>query len=135
MFPTIFKTKIGNLSLEGGADLIFYGENDLPNHQTILDFIKDVGASTKKWKLPINYVVREFNHLEGWIEAFLRVEKRDLDQRFRKMGKGYEAWVLGDRLLSEIDIIVRLKTVGLDGYTEYRISIVKVSDDEFLCVE
>lgn len=135
MLPDIFKTKIGNLSLKSGADLIFYEENNLPNYQDILNFLRDVEPSTTKWKLPINYVVREFNHLEGWIEAFLRVEKQDLNRRFGKIDKKYEACVLGDRFLSEIDIVVRLKTVGLAGYTEYRVSIIKLADDEFLCVE
>jgi len=129
------KTRIGALSLEDGASLIFHGENELPSHQPVLDFFHGLAPSAKKLKLPVSYVIREFCHLEGWIESFLRVERRDLDARFGGGNKSYESWVIGDRSLSEVDIIVHLKTAGLGGYTEYRISIVKIDEDDFLCVE
>ncbi|MDO7833663.1 hypothetical protein Q4610_01265 [Sphingobium sp. HBC34] len=135
MALNILGKKVGTLRLEDGGDLIFYGDNELPSHETILSFLESVGSSHVKWKLPSNYVIRELRHLEGWMEAFLRVERLDLSQRFRNAEKSYEAWVIGDRQSSEVDIVVRLKTRGLAGHTEYRISVVKLDDDEYLCVE
>lgn len=127
--------RVGQLGLAHEGEVLFYGEKELPPPHLIFHFMDDVSSSHVKWKLPTNYVIREKAHLRGWLKSFLAVEDDSLQERFNTQKKSFESWVWANRELGCVDIAVRLKTLGLSGYTEYRLSIVKLAEDEFLCVE
>ncbi len=114
---------------------IFRGVRECPTHEGILNTLGAFGRRAAKPKLPINYVVRDRAHLEGWLEAFLRVEKEQLKERFARPDKDFETVVLANEALGQVDVVFRLSTLGVGGHTEYRINIIKVNEDEYICIE
>jgi hypothetical protein len=136
-FPQFFRRSSGKYRAldPAEAELLFFADEGVPTPDIVLDFLDKAQPTSEKTRLPDCYVVRERNHLEGWLEAFLRVETHELEKRFKSPEKSFETMVYGSHALAAVDIIFRLKTTCLSGYTQYRISITKLDDDEFLCVE
>jgi hypothetical protein len=135
MWGILRKKRLGCLCLDSKSKIIFQGDRELPSTEVIFNFLDSNSAQDKSFKNPPNFVIRDRNHLDGWLETFLRIEKESLSRRFDSESKSYECIVFADSYIPAVDIEIRLKTVGINGYTKYTISIAKLEEDDFLCVE
>lgn len=129
------KVPVGRLIEAEKPDILFYAEKSVPDAIVILRFLGEVAPTSSRWRFPTNYVIRDRDHLEGWLTAFLKVEEKSLKSHFDSQEKSFESWVVGNSALSAVDIVFRLKTIGVGGHTQYTLSIIKLEYDEFLCVE
>ena len=135
---TLFKAKsfiVGRLSTDHGSEQIFFSEMEVPRSYVVLDWLSQAPPSTTRVTSGQCGTIRERRHLEGWLRAFLNVEKQDLIERFSNETKSFETIVLVNKQRSELNIVFRLRTAGNKGCTEYRVSVLKIDYDEFFCVE
>jgi hypothetical protein len=118
-----------------GVELVFKAERSVPDAQAVLSALNSVEVVNFP-KIPYpNYVFRDYPHLAGWLDAFLNVEGRELLNFCASGDKTFWVTVFKSSCLGQIDVSFKLMTYGLAGDTEYRISIVKVEDGEYVCIE
>lgn len=129
------KVPVGRLIDGDRPEILFYAEKSVPDAAVILRFLGNAVPTSTRWRMPTNYVIRDMDHLEGWLTAFLTVEGKSLTSRFANNEKSFECWVIVSATLSALDIVFRLKTSGVSGHTQYTVSIIKLEQSEFLCVE
>lgn len=75
-----------------------------------------------------SYVYRTFTHTVYWIESYLKAEEHELIE-FISNDHSYTTFMLLDKDKTRIQIVFRLQSSGLAGWTEYGIEILK--DGEF----
>jgi hypothetical protein len=78
-------------------------------------------------------VVRTINHTKSWIASYITTESNELDHGFVDDNRYYTIHILtyGN---AEIRFVFRLRTHGLEGWTEYGIGVVRVGE-YFACQE
>lgn len=78
-------------------------------------------------------VFRTINHVKTWVLGYAMTEADELDHGFISHEKYYTIHILtyDDK---EVRFVFRLRTHGLEGWTEYGIGVSRVGDD-FACWE
>lgn len=122
------------------VELLRYAPEQEPCTDDIEHFI--VGAKVRARLLPLQtsrYVLRETRQTLSWLKSYVRSEVEDMRLSFVREDKSFYIALLehvdtGDRSMS-----VRLTTAGLDGHTEWHVSVRRVhfdqSDEHFLCAK
>jgi|SRR3954468_16055628 len=98
--------------------------------ETVLQSLR----SRKLWPWQRRGVVfRTPNHARSWVIGYVRTEADELEEDFVDGDKYYTIHILtyGD---AEIRFVFRLRTRGLEGWTEYGIRVSRVGED-FACWE
>ena len=131
--------KVGKLGDET-VELLVYGPEQEPPQEDLEDFV--VGAKVRQSLLPFQtarYVLRETRQTLSWIKSYIQCEVEDLRLNFVREDKSFHLALLEHTRTGDRSISFRLTTMGLGGYTEWRVSMRRVSfegDDEyFLCKE
>jgi hypothetical protein len=77
-------------------------------------------------------VIRTENHAKSWIMNYIKTESEELDTEFIDVAKYYTMHLL--TYTEEVQLVFRLRTAGLEGWTEYGISASRIGED-FACWE
>jgi hypothetical protein len=122
------------------SELIRYAAETEPPIEDINAFV--VSAKLGRRLLPLQtsrYVLRETRQTLSWLKAYIRCEVEDLHASFVRTDKSFYIALLEHHRTADRSVAFRLTTADLEGYTEWRVSLRRVSfegDTEyFLCAE
>ena len=130
---SIFR-KIDIYSTKGHNPLFLY-EQDTPDIGAVTASLSKLFIIDRRMlKIPKSYVVREYDYLIEWITGKIKIDKIKLDDGFKSNIHSYstEIFVVNDIIFN---YRTKLMSKGLDGYTSYSCIVVKVGDDDFMCIE
>lgn len=76
------------------------------------------------WRERRQYTLRTYNHALLWLKSYIDAERLDLDG-FVSDEKSYDVFLIEDANKTQIDVAIRLQTLGLNGWTEYGVQVRK----------
>lgn len=95
----------------------------------LLDGIKTTMLSSLESE---KYVIRSRRHTIAWMISYFVTEIAELNDEFVADKKAFSTHLL--RYDNEIRLVFRLRSLGIPGWTEYGISVLKIGD-VFACEE
>lgn len=111
-----------------------YEEIFIPDGETLRAEIKKYAKKLRKSRIPFRernlYTVRGYIRTEYWAVAFVDAEAEEL-RDFVSKDKRYDVYLLRNLDEKMLEIVIRLSTLNLDGYTQYGIKIIRCGEDEY----
>lgn len=95
-------------------------------HERVRTLFLDLRETRLSWLAKQNYVFRSLSHATTWAHGFVLTEANELDAEFVSSSKAYRVVVISDPEKKFAKIVFRLTTTGLDGWTQYGITVRKV---------
>lgn len=126
--------KLGHLS--DNDQTVWEGKHERPADSFLSHWLLDLSVKPfRNGKDPQLTVYKNTMHAVRWLENFIDVEYKDLMESFCTPEKYFQIKVLRSLDKSEINIVFKLRTLGLGGSTSYRIAARRVEQDLFACHE
>ena len=94
----------------------------------------DLSETRLSWLARKKYIFRTLAHAVAWAHGYVLTEAGELDDEFVSDSKKYHVVVISDPEKKFAKIVFRLTTIGLDGWTQYGITIRK-ADGYYACEE
>lgn len=128
--------KIGLLSETLNDKVLWQGKNSTPP----IEVIKKSTSSLIKRSFIIKPLQSDLFELSNvklldWIGHYIENEKAELEGQFLAPNKYFNTLLLQSDDKAELNLMFRLMTVGVEGWTGYRISWVRNRNDLFTCKE
>lgn len=118
-------------------DIVWIGNEEAPAPELIEQWVRQlpVRNNGRLDRAKSCAVWREERHVIGWMTSYSQIETRFLKDRFSSAEKSFVTVALISPRLSKLDLRFRLSTASLAGYTEYGVSCIRTSENDFLCFE
>lgn len=117
-------------------EVLFRASNNVPDVGLISDATEGLSVAKPLWRPRGRGVVaRTLRHTVGWASAWALVERDVLQSEFVSDDRSFSTVVFRSSRDSELNLQFRLKTLGRDGWTGYRLSWRRLGDDLFYCLE
>jgi len=121
---------------EAGAEVLWRGHQSVPGYDDLAKATASLPVAGARLRPKGDgLVLRGARHLLAWAQAYLTTEDEILHADFISESKSFECLLLRSQDMSEVNVVFRLNTAGLEGWTQYRIAWRRVDDDDFSCFE
>jgi hypothetical protein len=122
--------------LDDSSEVIFqsfYKEREVPNFNQITSMLR-----VRKFLLnhiPKFIVLRDAETTISWLEWYYKLQISLFEKMNYDSSKSFQITIVISSDKSEINIIFRILTIGIKGYTQYRIGFRKINNEYFACLE
>ena len=106
----------------------------IPDGGTLQEKLEQFVREMKINRVPFSkrnlYTWRGYTRTVYWAVAFVEAEAVEL-KTFVSEEKGYDVYILRSLDQMTLEVVIRLKTINLDGYTQYGIEIIRCGEDDY----
>lgn len=125
---------IGELT-EESADIVRSESRDSFGYEFIVSVNKTLAIGKLNQKDEHHTKIIHCSEIDNHIFNILDNEFNNLNNKFLSSVHYFGSLMLRSKDGSEVNIIFRLRTVGLEGCTQYRLAWRRISECEYACIE